>query len=57
MYIQMLEGLHKDEAELIILAKDKGLSKKYKGLTANAVCEAYGWTDNFEPSNVGSREN
>jgi len=55
MFIQMLEGLHKDEAELIILAKDKGLSKSYKGLTANAVCEAYGWTDNFEPGNVGVR--
>ena len=57
MFIQMLEGLHKDEAELVILAKDKGLSRKYKGLTANAVCEAYGWTENFEPGNVGDRQN
>ena len=52
MFIQMLEGLHSDEAELIILAKNKDLSKSYKGLTANAVCEAYGWTENFEPLGV-----
>ena len=52
MFIQMLEGLHSAEAELIILAKNKDLSKSYKGLTANAVCEAYGWTENFEPLGV-----
>ena len=49
MFIQMLEGLHSDEAELIILAKNKDLNKTYKGLTASAVCEAYGWTEHFEP--------
>ena len=49
MFIQMLEGLHSDEAELVILAKNKDLSKTYKGLTASAVCEAYGWTEHFEP--------
>jgi hypothetical protein len=48
----MLEGLHTDEAELVILAKNKDLSKSYKGLTANAVCEAFGWTENFEPLGV-----
>ena len=52
MFIQMLEGLHSAEAELIILAKNKDLSKTYKGLTANAVCEAYGWTEHFEPAGV-----
>ena len=52
MYIQLLEGLHTDEADLLILAKNKELSKTYKGLTANAVCEAYGWTENFEPAGV-----
>ena len=57
MFIQMLEGLHKSEAELVILAKDKSVSKKYKGLTANAVCEAYGWTDTFEPGDIGTRQN
>ena len=49
MFIQMLEGLHSDEAELVILAKNKDLNKTYKGLTASAVCEAYGWTEHFEP--------
>jgi hypothetical protein len=49
LFIQMLEGLHQDEANLIILAKDKLVSKKYKGLTAKAVQEAYNWNDNFEP--------
>ena len=49
MFIQMLEGLHSDEAELVILAKNKDLNKTYKGLTASAVCEAYGWTEYFEP--------
>ena len=52
MYIQLLEGLHTDEADLLILAKNKELSKTYKGLTANAVCEAYGWTEHFEPAGV-----
>jgi len=52
MFIQLLEGLHQDEANLLIIAKDKKLSRKYKGLTANAVQEAYGWTDNFEPKGV-----
>ena len=49
MFIQMLEGLHSNEAELVILAKNKDLNKTYKGLTASAVCEAYGWTEHFEP--------
>ena len=49
MFIQLLEGLHKDEAELVILAKDKKVSKTYKGLTAACVCEAFGWSNTFEP--------
>ena len=49
MFIQLLEGLHKDEANLVILAKDKKVSKTYKGLTAACVCEAFGWSDTFEP--------
>ena len=52
MFIQMLEGLHKDEADLLILAKDKSVSRKYKGLTANCVCEAFGWSETFQPSDV-----
>ena len=30
LFIQMLEGLHPDEADLVCLIKDKGLSTKYK---------------------------
>ena len=30
MFIQMLEGLHPEEADLVCLVKDKGLSTKYK---------------------------
>ena len=30
MFIQMLEGLHPEEAELVCLTKDKGLATKYK---------------------------
>ena len=48
MFIQLLEGLHHDEANLLVVAKDKKLSKKYKGLTAAAVQEAYGWDDQFQ---------
>jgi len=50
MFIQLLEGLHPTEADLLILAKDKALSKKFKGLTAKAVQEAYNLTENFEPA-------
>ena len=47
MFIQLLEGLHQDEANLLVVAKDKKLSKKYKGLTASAVQEAFGWNEHF----------
>ena len=30
MFIQMLDGLHPEEADLVCLVKDKGLSTKYK---------------------------
>jgi len=49
MFIQMLEGLHKDEASLVLLAKDKNLHRKYKGLNTPTVTAAYGWSDTFEP--------
>ena len=47
MFIQMLEGLHKDEAKVLIAMKDKALNKTYKGLTADMVKEAFGWNDDF----------
>ena len=47
MFIQMLEGLHKDEAEVVCHAKDKVLHQKYKGLSDAVVNSAFGWTDDY----------
>lgn len=55
MFIQLLEGLHRDEAELVVAAKDKGLHRKYKGLSSNVVREAFGWTEDYmqpEPTEI-----
>ena len=48
MFIQMLEGLHKDDAELMISVKEKELNKRYKGLTDAVVKEAFGWNDDYK---------
>jgi hypothetical protein len=40
MFIQMLEGLHPSEAEILCLVKDKKLGSKYK-ITYDIVGEAY----------------
>lgn len=40
MFINILQGLHPLEAEILILCKDKKLSEKYK-LTKELVAEAY----------------
>ena len=40
MFIQMLEGLHQDDAEVLCLVKDKQLHKKYR-ITKNVVSEAF----------------
>ena len=40
MFIQMLEGLHPEEAEILCLVKDGQLNKKYK-LTREIVETAY----------------
>jgi hypothetical protein len=47
MFIQMLEGLHENEAELVIAAKDKSLHRKYKGLSSNVVKEAFNWNEDY----------
>ena len=55
MFIQLLEGLHKSEAEIVVAAKDKGWHRKYKGLSANVVREAFGWTEDYmqpEPTEI-----
>ena len=40
MFINILEGLHPLEAEIIVLVKDKLLDTKYK-ITKDIVAEAY----------------
>jgi len=47
MFVQMLEGLHKDEALLLVAAKDKKLHRQYKGLSDNVVKEAFDWDDDY----------
>ena len=47
MFIQMLEGLHQDEAQLLLGMKSKTLNKMYKGLTESVVKEAFNWNDKF----------
>jgi hypothetical protein len=40
LFIELLESLHPDEAEIICLVKDKNLGKKYR-ITHNVIKEAY----------------
>ena len=40
MFINLIEGLHPLEAEIMVLVKDKKLSEKYK-ITKEIVSEAY----------------
>ena len=47
LFIQLLEGLSAGEAELMLFVKDKKLNRRYKGLNANNIKEAFGWDDNF----------
>ena len=47
MFIQMLEGLHQDEAKVLLGMKNKSLNKMYKGVTESVVKEAFGWNDKF----------
>ena len=47
MFIQMCEGLHESEAQLLCDAKDKKLHQVYKGLSKDVVKEAFGWDDDF----------
>ena len=47
MFIQMLEGLHQEEAKVLLGMKNKTLNKMFKGLTESVVKEAFNWNDNF----------
>ena len=48
MFIRLLEGLHKNEAELLCAVKDKKLHQVYKGLSTQVVTEAFGWDEDFQ---------
>ena len=48
MFIQILEGLHADEAKLLVSVVNKELNKSYKGLTDATVKEAFGWNADYK---------
>ena len=41
LFMQMLEGIHWTEAELVCLAKDRKIQTKYKSIKEDLVREAY----------------
>ena len=47
MFIQMCEGLHENEAKLLIAAKDKRLHQIFKGLSKDVVKAAFNWVEDF----------
>jgi len=48
MFIQMLEGLHADDAKLLVAVKEKELNKMYKGLTDAVVKDAFRWNEEYK---------
>ena len=52
MFIRLLEGLHKDEAELLCAVKDKRIHQIYKGLSTQVVSEAFNWDEDFRKKDV-----
>ena len=52
MFIQLLEGLCEAEARVLIDIKNRVIHRKYKGLNATVVKEAFGWSDDFMPHGV-----
>ena len=58
MFIRLLEGLHKDEAELLCMVKDKKLvynqkeKTGIKGLSVPILQEAFNWDENFKKKDV-----
>ena len=47
MFVQLLEGLHETDAEVLVAAKDKILHRKFKGLSDNVGKEAFDWNENY----------
>lgn len=41
LFIEMLEGLHHTEAEIVCLVKDRKLTKRWKNIKADVVREAF----------------
>ena len=58
MFIRLLEGLHKNEANLLCDVKDKKLTyndktkKGIKGLSKQVLMEAFGWDEDFKVKGV-----
>ena len=58
MFVRLLEGLHKNEANLLCDVKDKKLAynpktkKGIKGLSVPILQEAFGWDDDFKKKDV-----
>jgi len=58
MFIRLLEGLHKDEARMLCLVKDKKLGYDQntkigiKGLSVPVCQKAFNWDDNFRKKDV-----
>ena len=48
MFIQLLEGLHESEADVLIWTKDKSLHRQYKGLSDNVVRSAFNWDEHYK---------
>lgn len=46
-FIQVLEALHKDDAQVLLDIKEKKLNLVFKGLTEAVVKESFNWNDNF----------
>ena len=57
MFIQLLEGLSAGEAQCLCLAKDRTLHRKYKGLNANTVQQAFEWDENFIDAKLVAQRN
>ena len=47
MFVQLLEGLHESDAEVLVAAKNKELHRKFKGLSDNVVKEAFDWDEKY----------
>ena len=47
LFIQILEGLQEEDADVLVAAKEKSLHRKFKGLSDNVVKEAFDWDDEY----------